>query len=915
MLQIDRSQYLSAVATALNSTWLVDLGQGNFAAARKAAIEAIERQSDADSLLARAVVHQLQGEYFQALALLEAAFATTSELDQKISIVASAYWTELKAGEILPDGFAFNRFPHTSAWYSRWRKLKEDNPSNNEIELLDLIIRLPDYRLDLTQEIEADERSQQLQEIQERLTQTIELTQNSVRSGLAEFFYTAMAQILALAGEEGAAFNLLHKLAGVYEGADNQLGLAWCLLCHGDLIVTAGGLGSPLLLGYPWRGKTSRLAEAKGAFERPTIDISTAQEVYFEARQHFQEIEASRGEAAIVLRLAYLNGLSGQWHLAKYGYEDAEEIFRSSGDYLNACSASMGSIWASVRLGETEGSNERLTSLIGGLLDRGALANAYIWGVVFLYHAREISLTDKQKSFDYLRLTELILDEIALRMAGETYLGKTAVDIERWNELFGVPQLIQTLEREAVEVMKQGKDMNQAFAAAEAIRSQKTSLYDFSLSQILNSAAPEKIAEYLPEDAILLVYWLEGDELLAWSIDSQGKVRWQKIDRLQGEPLQASMLAYHARQWLELLTRGNYDRNLGNILSATFLEPFTGEIDRAKHLIIVPPFECNYLPFHALLWRERLLGQYLSVSYCSSITQLKDIRTNNLYVTTALVAAQTTIADNTLDSVGENILHGEASLVASIYGVKPLLERRLTKALFIEAIARAPKIVHFAVAKPITSEEPPCLDFGGETLSLAELSQIQWQSDIVILNNCESLVTPDQIQQHLYLADSLVKGGVKAVVLNLWRSHDVATAMLMYFLHQNFNESQQLFPALQRAQQQLRRVTVAEALEFCRQAQAQISWQAKGDRASRAIITKYMGDLMAFGGDRAKAAEAYTVAIQILSQVGYPDRAKKLQNTCRQYQQQAVEQNRFDPSRPIFDSPEYWSGVIVVGFS
>jgi CHAT domain-containing protein len=915
MSQIDRALSVPAVATALDSTWSIDLGQGNFATARIAAIEAIERQRNADSLWARAVVHRLQGEYFQALDLLETAFTATSELEQKISIAASAYWTELQAAEILPDGFAFNSFRYPSPWRSRWQELKQNLVSENDdkshevyVDLLDLFVQIPDYRLDLVQEINSERQNQQLQQIQERLTRSIELAQNSQQSGLSEFLYTSMAQLLALAGEEEAAFNLLHKLTGVYEGTGNQLGFAWCLLCHGDLIATMGGIGSPLLLGYPWRGKAAKLAE-QGKFDRPSIDISTAQEIYFEARQQFQAIAAPRGEAAIVLRLAYLNGLSGQWHLARYGYEDAEELFRNSGDYLNAFAATMGSIWALVRLGETENLSGRVTTLIRDRLDRGALTNVYIWGVVFLYNAREVSLSDKQLAFEYLRLTQIILDEVNLRMRQQNYLGKTAADIEQWNKIFGVPQLLQSLEREAVEVMKQTTDANQTFAAAEAIRSQQTQVNAPSLAQILNSSTPSEIAKYIPEDAILLVYWLETDKLLAQSIDSQGRFNSQKIERLQNQPLQASILAYYARQWLEMLTRGNYDRNLGDVLSQTFLEPFTAEIDRAKHLIVIPPLECNYLPFHALLWRERLLGQCLSLSYCSSITQLKQIRTNNLYVTTALVAAQTLSSSN----FKENTLRSETNLIASIYGLQPLLDERLTKATFLEAIARAPRIIHFASVNPITIEELSGLSFSDGLLTFLELSQITWQSDLVIINNCETTVTPAQAQQHLDLANSLLQGGVKAVVLNLWRSHDIATAMLMYFLHQNINNSQKLFPSLQQAQQQLRQVTVAQALEFCRQAQAQISWQAKGDRASRAVLTKYMGDLMALGGDYAKAVEAYSVAMQILSQVGYPAYAKELQNDCRKYQQLAIGQNLFHPNRLIFDDPEYWSSVMVMG--
>jgi CHAT domain-containing protein len=916
MLQIDRPLAIPAVANALKSTCSIDLGQGDFAAAKIAAIEALNLEQTADSLWARALVHQLQGEYVRALELLETAFAATSELEQKISIVATAYWTELQATEILPDGFAFNSFRYPSMWRSRWEGLKQDNPTNNSIDILDLRNQIPNHRLDLTAEINSERQHQQLQQLQERLTQAIELAQDSQQSGLAEFFYTAMAQLLALAGEEEAAFNLIHKLTGVYESSDNRLGLAWCLLCHGDLIATAGGVGNPLLLGYPWRGKAAKSLE-KGKFDRPTIDISTAQEIYFDARQHFQAISAPRGEAAIVLRLAYLNGIAGQWHLARYGYEDAEAIFRDSGDFINAFAAAVGNIWATIRIGETEGCRDKLAELIEDRLDRGALASVYIWGVIFLYNAREISNTNKEQSFEYLRLAGVIFDAVDRKMRQQSFLGKTAADIEQWNNIFGVSQLLQSLEREAVEAMKQKSDTEQNFVAAEAMRSQQnsqqTQVNAPSLDRLLNASTPQEIAKHIPPNAILLVYWLEADKLLARSIDSQGKVSSKKIDRLQEQPLQASILSYYCRQWLEMLTRGNYDRNLGDVLSQAFLEPFTAEIDRAEHLIIIPPLECNYLPFHALLWRGRLLGQYLSLSYCSSITQLEQIRTDNLDTTEVLVAAKTLAGGKTADTLGENVFYGEASLIAAIYDAPIILNDSLTKSAFIEAIDRAPKIIHFAAIDSIAIEESACLSFSDGVLTPSDLSRLPWKTDTIVLNNCEATVTPDQIQKHLDIAASLLQGGVKSVVLNLWRSHNIATAMLMYFLHQNLRQGLNLSPSLKQAQQQLRQVTIAQALEFCRQAQAKIPWQSQGDRAERAILTVHMGDLMALGGDFAKAAEAYTVAMQILSQVGKGDRAKQLQNNCRQYQQQALEQNFFQPNRLIFDTPEYWSGVMVIG--
>jgi CHAT domain-containing protein len=198
-------------------------------------------------------------------------------------------------------------------------------------------------------------------------------------------------------------------------------------------------------------------------------------------------------------------------------------------------------------------------------------------------------------------------------------------------------------------------------------------------------------------------------------------------------------------------------------------------------------------------------------------------------------------------------------------------------------------------------------------LSLVELCRIPWQTDIFILNNWESSVTQARIQYHFNLADSLIQGGVKAVVLNLWRSNHIATAMLMHFLHQYLQAGQPVASALQQAQQQLRLVTVAQALKFCRHAQALISWQDQKNRAARAMLTKSMGDLLALGGDYAQATEAYGVAIQIFASADYPSYAKELQSSYRQYQQLSSKQNLFHPSRLIFTEPEYWTSLHLVG--
>src|SRR5215210_5823549 len=65
---------VNEVDVALDWVWLFDMGQGDFARARDASEQALTARRNADTLTARAVVHQLQGEFDAALSLLEESF-------------------------------------------------------------------------------------------------------------------------------------------------------------------------------------------------------------------------------------------------------------------------------------------------------------------------------------------------------------------------------------------------------------------------------------------------------------------------------------------------------------------------------------------------------------------------------------------------------------------------------------------------------------------------------------------------------------------------------------------------------------------------------------------------------------------------------------------------------------------------
>ncbi|MGL5881224.1 MAG: hypothetical protein ACRC2V_26100, partial [Xenococcaceae cyanobacterium] len=115
------------VDSALDWSWLVDIGQGNFEAARIAAQKALISEKNSQTLFARALVHQLQGEYESALIFFEAAFAATDDVEQKSIIAVTIYLSELKAGELFPDHFSLNfeAIKLNSPWRKQYKLLKE----------------------------------------------------------------------------------------------------------------------------------------------------------------------------------------------------------------------------------------------------------------------------------------------------------------------------------------------------------------------------------------------------------------------------------------------------------------------------------------------------------------------------------------------------------------------------------------------------------------------------------------------------------------------------------------------------------------------------------------------------------------------------------------------------------------------
>ena len=203
----------SQVDAALDGSVLVDLGQGNFNHAKIAAEQALKKQRDADTLFARGVVHQLQGEYGQALRQFETVFNISSDPQNQFIIASMAYLAERQRGDILPDGFSLDfeeaqqrwgRYTENSQWLKRRHALHQQVNSPDAFFAGEFIYHvsamLPTYR-SVIWGLTDEKRTEHLRKIEEHLTQLLQRAQHFGAFFITGAIYSSLAELFAIGGK------------------------------------------------------------------------------------------------------------------------------------------------------------------------------------------------------------------------------------------------------------------------------------------------------------------------------------------------------------------------------------------------------------------------------------------------------------------------------------------------------------------------------------------------------------------------------------------------------------------------------------------------------------------------------------------------------------------------------------------
>ena len=568
--------------------------------------------------------------------------------------------------------------------------------------------------------------------------------------------------------------------------------------------------------------------------------------------------------------------------------------------------AEMGRFWAYLHHQDLDETIlARAAELAYTAKENGAIAQGVGWGLTFALAAQEALKQEKNAkiALNIARLAETII-AVFTEERGLLPWQLYQQVLSNYNTI------MQALYTDLAEISIEQDDWRKAFNLAEMARV-------YSLRQALGAVSQQhltiveidKIPFYLPSDTLVITYLLTNTKLLAWAVNSEGVTKYYQMNELNGKSFSSQALLQATQDWLEQLSKKESVKIISRILEQTFLTHFSPEIERAKHIVIIPCATLSQFPFETLRWRTKLFGKQKCLSYLPAASQLAYFSSLHstthkaLFITYPEVILQPKTHRNSSSSFSSiSILEGVAKIMADLYDVQPIMGTQINQDELLSAISDQPRIIHLLIEKV--------------TFANSDLSQLNLKADTVILTLADPKISQLTNNQLTCIAQSLIYTGTKAVLMNrypLGGLRDIASSMLLLYVHLGLCAGHSLAKSLWEAQQQLELVTVGEALNFCQAVQSCIPWHRDSDRANRALITKYMGDILVLGQDYARAAEAYEVARKILYSIGYSEQAKVFENQYQQIRHLAQTESNFNSEKVIFDCPTFWGIYQIVG--
>lgn len=301
----------------------------------------------------------------------------------------------------------------------------------------------------------------------------------------------------------------------------------------------------------------------------------------------------------------------------------------------------------------------------------------------------------------------------------------------------------------------------------------------------------------LPGGAVCLEYLTVGDDLLGWAVTRDAVVPSRQAVRYRD--LSVMVRSFHAGC--------SSGRAPDEQLSALLLAPFADLLRSHERVVVVPFGALNLVPFHALSFDGAPLGMSHVVSYALSLAAavggagLDGVVETSHPLVVGDPAFDTAARPHLKQLPGSRL---EAETVAALLGVPdPLIgdaatEPAVTARLEDCTLMHISSHGHLNELSPFSSS---LVMAGVDELTVAELVGLRFATSLAVLTGCDTGRGNATLGGDVVgLTRSLLRGGVRQVVVSLWPVDDWVAPVVMQRFYDGLRQGRPAAYALAEAQ-------------------------------------------------------------------------------------------------------------------
>jgi CHAT domain-containing protein len=334
------------------------------------------------------------------------------------------------------------------------------------------------------------------------------------------------------------------------------------------------------------------------------------------------------------------------------------------------------------------------------------------------------------------------------------------------------------------------------------------------------------LREFLPsaERAILAEYIDTGDEFLL--LLARPGDRQPKIIPL---PLSRQLIEESVRTFLPIgIDQPWQGINMAALQKALqpLIDPVVDASARDDLLWFVPYGALHRVPLHAFTVNGEPLIERNAVCYSPSASVMKYCRTNRHPGQGGALMVADSRRDMELPygreqaSALQSYFAGRLQVLSGENATRSRLYRSLSSAGNFE-------IVHFVCHGVFNQADPLASGIllapeedSDSVLTAREILGLRFPADLVTLGACESGLSETLVGEELLgLTRAFLYAGAAAVAVSIWAVNDISTSITMSHFYREMAAGVGQAEALRRAVNQLRRMSLEQAIAYCRQAQ------------------------------------------------------------------------------------------------